>query len=145
MNEWLSTRYDLEGWLKPRNGLHALACLAAVLGVACVAQVQPPPGAYRPDKDTAVTPVNQRPDANQVLKINSAHVQQQNFAAANAERKRQLSLDSARLLQIAADLNREIAQGGSEAVSAAAASKVGMIEQLAHAVKEKMKLTVASQ
>jgi hypothetical protein len=102
-------------------------------------------GTFRPDKATTVTAVNKRPDANQLSVINSRRVQLHLFAAANAERMRQLTDDSTRLLQIATELNSELTEVDKADVPAAAATKADMIEQLAHAVKEKMKLTVAVQ
>lgn len=102
-------------------------------------------GAFRPEKVYAVSPVNVRPDANKQLEMNSRRVQQQTFASANAERKRQMSDDSARLLQFAAELNAQFAKDESSDSPQAAIAKADMIEKLAHDVKQKMKLTVAAQ
>ncbi len=102
-------------------------------------------GTFRPDKATTVTAVNKRPDANQLSEINRQRVQLQRFDAANAERKRQLNQDSARLLQIAEELNADLASVSDTGLPGAASTKAEMIEQLAHAVKEKMKLTLAAQ
>jgi hypothetical protein len=122
--------------------------LATILGAACFAQNgpgSPSNGAYQPDKVMAVTPINQRPDANKLREINLKRLQSQHFAAANVERKRQMSADSARLVQIATELNEELAKAGEGGLAPAALARAGMIEELARAVKDKMKLTVAAQ
>ena len=119
------------------------------LSMTCAGQNVSPPntsnGTFRPEKVYAVSPINERPDANKLLKINSRRVQQQTFAAANAERKRQMADDSTRLLQFAAELNAQLSKQESADCSQAELAKADMIEKLAHAVREKMKLTVAAQ
>ena len=91
-----------------------------------------------------MTAVNQRPDANRVQEINAKRVRTQRFDAANAERKRQLDEDTAHLLKLAAELNTELGKTGAAEVPLTASAKLEMIEKLAHAVKEKMKLTMAA-
>jgi hypothetical protein len=131
-----------------RRGFCVNTCIAALLSVACVAQgpsSAPTTGAgYHPERDTSVTAVNQRPDANRVQEINTKRMQTQRFAAANAERKRQLDEDSARLLRLTAELNAELGKTGEAEVPLTAAARVDMIEKLAHAVKDKMKLTMSA-
>lgn len=116
--------------------------------VACAAQIgqagNGSNGSFRPDKANTVTAVNQRPDANQQLEINSRWVALRKFAAINAERKREMDEDSARLLEFAAELNREISKGADGGLGPEAMARAAMIEKLAHAVQEKMKLTVAA-
>ncbi len=102
-------------------------------------------GAFRPEKVNAISPINVRPDANKLLEINSKRVQQQTFAAANSERKRQMADDSTRLLQFASELNAQLVKHESADSPQTAIAKVDRIEKLAHAVQEKMKLTVAAQ
>ena len=126
-------------------GVYLLGLLSAA-GVAQDATSTPITGAgYHPERDTSVTAVNQRPDANQLQEINAKRVQMQKFGAANAERKRQLDLDSARLLKLAAELNAELKRTGEAEVPLTAAARVDMIEKLAHAVTDKMKLTMAAR
>ena len=129
--------------------LSASAFVAALIGLAGLAQSVPSTqsgnGTYRPDKAASiVNPLNQRPDANRLMEINKKRIQNQRFAAANLERKRQMSDDSARLLQFAAELNAEVEQPGPQLLSLTVKAKADMIEKLAHAVKEKMKLTLAA-
>lgn len=140
------TRRRPEPWTCPRwRGLCGLAMLVSVVCAAQSGQTgNSSNGSFRPEKATTVTPVNQRPDANQQLEINSRWVQLRKFAAINAARKRQMDEDSARLLQFAAELDQEIAKGVDGGLGPEAVARAEMIEKLAHAVKEKMKLTVAA-
>lgn len=122
------------------------SAIAIELATACAGQsygTVPPPEGYHAEKDTAVTAVNQRPDANRVLQMRRAHLQMQRFAVANLERRRQLLADSEQLLQLATELTVEFQKAGEANLSQTA--KADMIEKLAHAVQEKMKLTVALQ
>jgi hypothetical protein len=68
----------------------------------------------------------------------------QSFDAANAERKRQLNEDSAKLLKLAADLKTEVDKTSKDTLSLGVIRKADEIERLARSVKEKMKLTMGS-
>ena len=149
MHPWIPTRERSPAWTQPRwKGVRTGAWLATLLGAACLAQNGSSPnssnGTFRPDKVYAVSPVNQRPDANKLMEINIKRVQQQRFGAANAERKRQMAEDSARLLEFAAALKEDVAKAGEAHLPLEAVTRAGVIEQLAHAVSQKMKLTVAA-
>jgi hypothetical protein len=65
----------------------------------------------------------------------------QNFDAANAERRKQIADDSARLLKLATDLKSEVDKTTKDTLSLSVIRKADEIEKLAHGVKEKMKLT----
>src|SRR5947207_3630223 len=140
------------GWVAPASpqwrGFRTGACVATLMTAACLAQDGASStsgnGAFRPEKANSVTAVNQRPDANRLLEINARRARLQKFTAANAERKRQMANDSARLLQLATELNAEVGRAESEGLLLTTAVKVDTIEKLAHAVGEKMKLTVAA-
>jgi hypothetical protein len=60
------------------------------------------------------------------------------------ERKRQITDDSARLLKLASDLKAEVDKTSKDTLSLGVIRKAEEIEKLAHNVKEKMKLTMAS-
>jgi hypothetical protein len=111
-----------------------------IMSAACPAQN----GDFRPEKATTVTPVNQLPDANTQWEINKKRTQVQKFEKANLERKRQMDEDSSRLFQLATELNAELEAARQDALPLTAVGKAEMIEKLAHAVKEKMKLTMAN-
>jgi hypothetical protein len=128
------------------GALGAGVIAVALAGGASAAQTPStgaPSAGYHPEKDTAVTAVNVRPDANRLMQMHRTHLQAQRFAVANLERRRQLLEDSARLLQLAAELSLEFQRAGE--ADLAQAAKAETIEKLAHAVQEKMKLTVAFQ
>jgi hypothetical protein len=118
-----------------------VAGLAAVTGTSLNSQNQPinPP---KPLLSVINPEVNRPPDANKQMEMREQLARKQNFAAANAERKKQLDEDSARLMKIAADLKTELDKGSRDTLSPDLISKVDEIERLAHIVKEKMKLTV---
>jgi hypothetical protein len=82
------------------------------------------------------------PDANEQNDINSQQTEKENFDAANAERKKQIAADSAKLLKLANDLKTEVDKTTKDTLSLNVIRKADEIEKLAHDVKEKMKLTV---
>jgi hypothetical protein len=75
------------------------------------------------------------------LKIPVPQTGQQNYDAANAERKKQIADDSARLVKLATDLKAEVDRTNKDTLSLNVIRKAEEIEKLAHTVKEKMKLT----
>lgn len=118
------------------------ACLVAMAAVAGVAPsgAQPPSG--NPQKSIILPEANRTPDANDLMKMREQQAKQQNYAAANAERKRQIAEDSARLLKLATDLKAEVDKTTKDMLSITVIRKADEIERLAHNMKEKMKLTV---
>ena len=150
MNDGIPTRPGLAARPTPRwKELRAGACLATVLSVTCAGQNGTNPtssnGQFRPEKVYAVSPVNEKPDANKLQEMNARRAQLQTFSAVNAERKRQMGDDSARLLQFAVELNTDFASSDPAGSAQTAMARAEMIEKLAHGIKEKMKLTVAAQ
>jgi hypothetical protein len=65
---------------------------------------------------------------------------QQEYDAANEERKRQIDSDSAKLLKLATDLKADVDKTDKDTLPVSATRKAEEIERLAHDVKEKMKL-----
>jgi hypothetical protein len=82
------------------------------------------------------------PDANAQMQMHNNQTKQQDFAAANAERKKQIADDTEKLLKLATDLKAEIDKTNKDTLSLNVIRKAEAIEKLAHDVKEKMKLTV---
>jgi hypothetical protein len=66
----------------------------------------------------------------------------QNADAANAQRKKQIADDSARLLQLATDLKAEVDKTDKDTLSLTVIRKADEIEKLAHSVKERTRLTL---
>jgi nitric oxide reductase activation protein len=85
---------------------------------------------------------NRLPDANQQMEMREQQAKQQNFDAANAERKKQIAEDSAKLLKLATELKAEVDKTTKDTLSLNVIRKADEIEKLAHGVKEKMKLTI---
>jgi hypothetical protein len=76
------------------------------------------------------------------MEMREQQAKQQNFDAANAERKKQIAEDSAKLLKLATELKAEVDKTTKDTLSLNVIRKADEIEKLAHGVKEKMKLTI---
>jgi hypothetical protein len=94
------------------------------------------------DKPYLLPEANRLPDANDQMKMHTEEAKQQSFDAANAERKKQISDDSTRLLTLAMALKAEVDKTNKDMLSLNVIRKADEIEKLARNVKEKMKLTV---
>jgi hypothetical protein len=125
-------------WIRGVTGLCALTALIAV--------AQPPqqnPG-MNPDKPYLSPDANRLPDKNDQMKLNSDQSKKEHFEAANAERKRQIADDTAKLLELATQLKSEVDKTSKDTLSINVIRKAESIEKLAKGVKEKMKLTVGA-
>jgi hypothetical protein len=118
-----------------------LTSLATLTGIALNSAQSSAPRTITPTLPPAI---NSAPDPKDQLDMRLAQNKQQNFAAANAERKKQLADDSTRLLKLAADLKVEVDKTSQNTLSLNVIRKADQIEKLAHDVKEKMKLTVGA-
>jgi len=90
------------------------------------------------------TPNNQVPDPNTQMQMRDLQTKKQSFAAANAERKKQIAEDSAKLLKLSIDLEFEVEKATKGTLSLNVIRKAEEIEKAAHSVKEKMKLGVGT-
>jgi len=120
-------------------------CSATILVSAPTCAAQPgsnPGGQLRIDRSVLPTPINQPPDVNTQMEMHDQHGKQQSFAAANAERRRQISQESEKLLKLAAELNFDVTEKISGPLPPNLIRKIDELEKLAHIVKEKMKLSV---
>jgi len=119
----------------------------AVAGIVVFAAV---PSTYQLDsqqiptgeKSVLLPQANRPPDANAQMAMHDQQGKKANFEAANVERKRQIADDSAKLLKLASDLKTEVDKTSKDTLSLGVIRKAEEIERLAHAVKEKMKLTM---
>jgi hypothetical protein len=127
-----------------RRWLRATACLfaGAFLVTAVDRGQQAPPGS--PDRPYLMPEANRPLDANQKMEMQEQQQKKANFEAANAERKKQLTDDSAHLLKLANELKTEVDKTDKDTLSISVIRKADEIERLAHIVKEKMKLTVGA-
>lgn len=89
--------------------------------------------------DPAASPV---PDANAQMQMQAQHSRKAGYEAANTERKRQLTDDSAALLELSNQLKAEIDKSSKDTLSVDVVRKADEIAKLAHNVQVKMKLTV---
>ena len=129
---------------KPRR---VCCCAGIVLLSALTGAAQNPTtpgGALRMDRVDLPTPNNQPPDPNAQMLMRDQQSKQRNFAAVNAERKKQIAEDSAKLMKLAADLRAEVDKTTKDTLSLNVIRQADEIEKLAHSVKEKMKLTVGA-
>ena len=94
------------------------------------------------DRPYLMPEANRLPDANDQMRMHQNEAKQQSFDAANAERKKELSEESAQLLTLAMALKAEVDKTNKDMLSLNVIRKADEIEKLAHNVKEKMKLTV---
>ncbi len=134
--------------------VHSLARLAAV-GLlvlasiwACAQQQQQPGGAPDmspiPNKPIILPEANRVPDANDRMQMDQQQTKKDKFEAANAVRRKQISDDAAKLLELATELKAEIDKTDKDTLSIDVIRKADNIERLAKGVKEKMKLTVGA-
>jgi hypothetical protein len=130
-----------KGSRPPRARAIWIALLAGLAGVILVPvvsrglQVRDPGFRYPPS-------VTRIPDANAQNEINGQDSKDKSYEAANAERKKQIADDSSRLLKLATELKTEVDKTNKDTLSLNVIRKADAIEQLAHDVKEKMKLSV---
>jgi hypothetical protein len=117
----------------------AMAALTTLIAVA-----QPPQQSPNPDKPYLRPEANRLPDKNDQMQMKDNQTKQEHFAAANAERKKQISDDTSKLLELATQLKAEVDKTSKDTLSINVIRKAESIEKLARGVKEKMKLTVGA-
>jgi hypothetical protein len=123
-------------WIRGAIGLTVLTTLIAV--------AQPPQQSSNHDAPYLRPEANRLPDKNDQMQLNSDQARKQHFEAANAERKRQIADDTAKLLELATQLKTEVDKTSKDTLSINVIRKAESIEKLAKGVKEKMKLTVGA-
>lgn len=122
------------------GGFCAVAAAALLMSSVLPGQQQAP----NVDKPYLIPEANRLPDANDQMRMHDDKAKQQSFDAANTERKKQLSDESAQLLTLAMALKAEVDKTNKDMLSLNVIRKADEIEKLAHNVKEKMKLTMGS-
>jgi hypothetical protein len=138
------------GLTASRPDLASLIAAAFLVIVATVAVPQAfaqnvsDPGTPAPHTSILLPAVNRPPDANARMEMRDQQTRKKNFDAANAERKRQITEDSALLLKLANDLKGELEKTPEDALSVSELRKIEDIERLAHNVQQKMKLTIGA-
>jgi len=118
-----------------------LVCAAWILILLGALPVAAQNGA-NPCKSIHVPVLTTPPDANAQMEMRDQQQQAQptDYAAANVERKKQISDDSTKLLKLATELKTEVDKTTKDTLSLDVIRKADEIERLARSVKEKMKL-----
>ncbi len=124
--------------------IRVFLCACALVALAASAQNIPQNPTINPSKPIILPEANRPPDANAQMEMHEQAAKQQDFAAANAERRKQIADDSARLLKMATDLKAEVDKTTKDTLSLGVIRKADDIEHLAHSVKEKMKLQMGA-
>ena len=122
----------------------AMAGAFAVV-VTLTGHAQSPPVTQHTPRPATLPALDRLPDPNKQMEMKKTQTQEQFFTPANAERKRQLDSDSALLLRLAVALKAQVTDADKSPTSSDAFLAIDGIEKLAHAVKEKMKLTVSAK
>jgi hypothetical protein len=125
-----------------RCRLDKVVILAGLLTIATLSGGAQGPPIPHPNPSIHPPELTNPPDANAQMRMHEQQEKHRSFEAANAERKRQLADDSARLLKMATDLKAEVDKTDKDTLSLNVIRRADEIERLAHLVKEKMKLTV---
>ena len=107
-----------------------------------VSQTSNPRSPTRDPQLSVEPPSTQAPDANAQMAMRQQKLRRLNFDAANAERVRQMTQAAKMLETMAIALEAEVENMDSTRFSQTAVRKADTIEKLAHAVKEKMKMTM---
>ena len=135
--------------------VRSLACLAVLIAIpysAVVSQspVQPNgglPGNGKNSQGFAALPenANPHPDGVRILQDSMKTTDdQKKLAEQNALRQKQMTEDTAKLLQLATELKAEMDKSSKDTLSMNVVRKAEQIEKLAHAVREKMKASNGS-
>lgn len=130
-------------WLCSLCIIATSTCLVA-FAIRSAALQDPPPGAIlRPWQPPDAVRI---PNKNDQMEMQEQQQQQKktNYEIANAERKKQIAEDAAKLLELATDLKKEVDKTDKDLLSITVIRKAEMIEKLAKGVKEKMKLTAGA-
>lgn len=118
-------------WLPAAAGL-------ALLTIGGRAQMTQPPS--HPPKPLIVPEANPMPDANDQMEMRQKNLKMRNFDAINVERRREMMRASDILQTLAMALKAKVDK--PEPLSENDLQKAENIEKLAHAVKERMKLSL---
>jgi hypothetical protein len=117
----------------------SLAAVVFLSATTCRGQQDPPPRAPHP---ILLPEANHLPDVNDQMVMKEQNAKKKDFSAANAERKRQMDDESAKLLILAKDLKAQTDKLDGNPLPPRAVREAEVIELLAHDLKEKMKMTV---
>jgi hypothetical protein len=120
--------------------LRGAAVILATATLLAIAQSPPPPGS--PERPLLMPEANRVPNKNDQMQLQQQQqAKKASFDAANVERRKQIADDSAKILELATELKKEVDKTDKDTLSINVIKKAEMIEKLAKGVREKMKLT----
>jgi hypothetical protein len=128
--------------------LQRLFFIAALITVAFAPVVvsEPPQAQQQPNTPRNLPEfINRLPDTNDEARMHQDKTGQANFDAANAQRKKEVSEDTAKLVKLANDLKAEIDSTDKDTLSVSAIKKAEAIEKLAKSLKQKMTATTTAR
>jgi hypothetical protein len=141
VTEFVRARPSASGRSRPpgRPGWrHACAGLLFAAAFSCIAQDGNPPAKPSPGAETAAQTPAAAPATAQAGN-GAKQTKQQKAAAADNDRKKQISDESTQLLAMAVALKAEVDKTNKDTLSLKVIRKADEIEKLARTVKEKMK------
>lgn len=147
MRNWLNVKQLCFGYVTAFAHALCRACVAATLfalAALCAAPSRGQQPDFKPQQSIHSPILTEPPDANAQMQMREQQVKRASFDAANTERKRQLSEDSDKLLKLATELKAAVDKTTKDTLSLSVIRKAEEIEQLAHAVQQKMKLTIGA-
>jgi hypothetical protein len=136
--------------IKALRSLIFLAVVAAIPLAAGITQGQNAGSNTGPPRETTGFPplsplVNRKPDANRIMEDSmQAPDFQKRIAQLNLLRQKEMTEDTARLLELAHEVKTETGETAKDSLSVDELHKVEMIEKLARAVHDKMRATVTN-
>ena len=123
-----------------------LIAASITLALAPIVGSEPPQATQLPNGPRNIPEfLNRLPDTNDAARMHQDKTGQANFDAANAQRKKEVSEDTAKLVKLAADLKAEIDSTDKDTLSVSAIKKAEAIEKLAKSLKQKMTVTTTAK
>jgi hypothetical protein len=130
--------------LQPQRLIFIAALITAAFAPVVVSE--PPQAQQQPNTPRNLPEfINRLPDTNDEARMHQDKTGQANFDAANAQRKKEVSEDTAKLVKLANDLKAEIDSTDKDTLSVSAIKKAEAIEKLAKSLKQKMTVTTTAR
>lgn len=140
---------------RKRKRLILEVCIVLLALPALASQAQQEPSAPSSPRASAASPnpvataaannpkVDSSPDQDKTLPQSETLAQRQHDAQIQ-ERKNQLAVDTAKLLQLANELKTEMDKSSKDMLSVAVIKKADEVEKLAHKVRDEMKASIGN-
>jgi hypothetical protein len=147
-DQMLKPIFRLSPWVW---GLCCLVVFMAAPMTIVNSQVQQNGGLPNPPRDASGIPplsplINRHPDANRILEdAMKSQDNRKRFAELNLQRQKQMTDETAKLLQLAGELKAETVKSDKDTVSILEVRKAELIEKLARSVRDQMKASVATE